>query len=67
MEALISNPGEAEWAGPYLAKSQIPADPWNHDYIYRKPGQNSEIEIVSLGQDNREGGDGEDADIASWE
>ncbi|MFO7605762.1 MAG: type II secretion system major pseudopilin GspG [Desulfurivibrionaceae bacterium] len=67
LEALISNPGEAEWAGPYLAKSQIPADPWNNDYIYRKPGQNSEIEVASLGQDNREGGDGEDADIASWE
>ena len=67
LEALIGNPGDSEWAGPYLAKSQIPADPWNNDYIYRKPGQNSEIEIVSLGQDNREGGDGEDADIASWE
>ncbi len=67
LEALISNPGDSEWAGPYLAKSQIPADPWNNDYIYRKPGQNSEVEITSLGQDNREGGNGEDADIASWE
>jgi general secretion pathway protein G len=67
LEALVNNPGEGDWAGPYLAKSQVPVDPWKNSYIYRNPGQNSEIEVMSLGQDNKEGGDGEDADIKSSE
>ncbi|MDF1577196.1 MAG: type II secretion system major pseudopilin GspG [Desulfurivibrionaceae bacterium] len=67
LEALISNPGAGDWAGPYLAKPQIPVDPWDHTYLYRNPGQNSDIEVISLGQDNKEGGTGEDADIRSWE
>jgi len=67
LEALISNPGVDDWAGPYLAKAQIPEDPWKHPYIYRNPGQNGEVEVSSLGKDNKEGGSGEDNDVNSWE
>lgn len=67
LEALISNPGVDDWAGPYLAKGQIPEDPWKHPYIYRNPGQNGEVEVSSLGKDNKEGGSGEDNDVNSWE
>jgi general secretion pathway protein G len=41
-------------------------DPWKNEYIYRSPGENGEYDIVSLGADGKEGGEGLDADIASW-
>ncbi len=65
LEALIRNPGESDWVGPYLGKAKIPLDPWKHPYLYRNPGQNGGVEISSLGNDNKEGGEGEDADITS--
>lgn len=67
LEALVRNPGESAWVGPYLAKAKIPLDPWNHPYLYRNPGQTGEVEISSLGNDNKEGGEGEDADVTSGE
>jgi general secretion pathway protein G len=54
------------WKGPYLQK-EIPADPWGKNYIYRSPGRNGGYEIVSYGEDSREGGEGDNADINSWE
>ena len=67
LEALTRNPGDSDWAGPYLAKAKVPDDPWKHPYLYRNPGQNGEVEVSSLGNDNKEGGDGENADLNSWE
>ncbi|MCK4837263.1 MAG: type II secretion system major pseudopilin GspG [Desulfobulbaceae bacterium] len=67
LEALVRDPGESDWTGPYLAKAKIPLDPWKHPYLYRNPGQTGEVEISSLGKDNKEGGEGEDADVNSWE
>lgn len=67
LEALVSNPGETNWAGPYLAKSKVPNDPWERPYLYLNPGHNGEIDVSSLGKDNKEGGKGEDGDINSWE
>lgn len=48
---------------PYLPK--IPSDPWNKPYEYVSPGSQSAYEIVSLGADGREGGEGENTDISS--
>lgn len=42
---------------------KVPQDAWNNDFIYRRDGRS--YEIVSLGADQREGGDGIDADISS--
>ena len=43
-------------------------DPWNNPYQYRYPGQYSKNpEIWSLGADGKEGGEGINADITSWE
>jgi general secretion pathway protein G len=54
--------------GGYLKKREIPKDPWGREYIYRFPGEHvSEFEITSLGSDGKEGGEGNDADINSWE
>src|SRR5258707_972707 len=47
--------------------SQVPSDPWSHPYVYLQPGRGHAYEIVCFGADGREGGQGADADIASWD
>ncbi len=58
--------GSEKWNGPYL-KKEIPKDPWGNAYQYRAPGRNGGYEISSWGADGKEGGEGENADINSWE
>ena len=67
LQALRASPeGVARWDGPYLPQ-EIPMDPWGNAYTYKFPGEHGdEPDIVSLGADGREGGEGEDADILSW-
>lgn len=68
LEALVADPGNTpNWNGPYLKKAQVPKDPWGNEYQYRSPGQNGPYDIWSLGADGRDGGEGEDQDIKSWE
>ncbi len=64
LKALRVNPGGVKrWDGPYLPKP-VPLDPWGNPYVYRL-GDKGEYEIISLGADGAEGGEGEDADISS--
>jgi len=42
-------------------------DPWNNRYEYNAPGRDGPYEVVSYGADGREGGDGADEDIGSWD
>jgi general secretion pathway protein G len=67
LNALISAPGGVQgWAGPYLkGERAVPKDPWKNDYRYTSPGAAAPYEIVSLGADGREGGDGAGKDISS--
>jgi general secretion pathway protein G len=68
LEALVEKPpGTDRWDGPYLKKKVIPKDPWGHSYVYRYPGKNGSYDLMSLGADNSEGGEGEQKDIVSWE
>jgi general secretion pathway protein G len=48
---------------------KIPMDPWNNPYHYRYPGEINpdEYEIWTYGADGKEGGEGFNADIKSWE
>ena len=66
LAALQVKPSGAEnWDGPYL-KKDIPLDPWGRAYTYRSPGQHGEIDLMSLGADGQEGGEGIAADIENW-
>jgi general secretion pathway protein G len=66
LQALISAPaGAANWNGPYWKKSAVPKDPWGNEYRYASPGSKGAYEIVSLGADGKEGGEGPDKDISS--
>jgi general secretion pathway protein G len=69
LQALVQAPATAgdRWHGPYLKKKAVPKDPWGNDYQYAAPGKHGAFDIVSFGADGKEGGDGENKDIASWE
>lgn len=56
----------ANWRGPYL-KKKVDKDPWGNPYTYVFPGQHGEYDLSSLGGDGQPGGEGENADINSWE
>ena len=67
LTALVARPSSAQnWNGPYLKKDKVPPDPWGRPYRYRFPGERGAFDIFSLGADDREGGEGEDQDVASW-
>jgi general secretion pathway protein G len=53
--------------GGYLEQKKIPLDPWGNPYIYISPGLHGDFDIMSYGNDGKEGGEGKDADIKSWD
>jgi general secretion pathway protein G len=68
LQALIEAPDNAKrWNGPYLSKSKIPLDPWQNEYHFVSPGEHGKFDIFSYGADDKEGGEGEDRDVNSWE
>lgn len=65
LAALMQSPPDTpKWSGPYLRKA-VPLDPWGNAYQYRSPGEKSEYELLSLGNDGQPGGIGEAADIGN--
>jgi len=70
LQALVQKPSVGREprnypSGGYLPK--LPKDPWGGDFIYISPGQHGDFDIISLGGDGKEGGEGGDADIRNWE
>ncbi len=68
LQALVQRPANgpapANWK-PYLEK--LPQDPWGNPYQYLNPGVKGEVDVLSFGADGRNGGEGFDADIGSWQ
>jgi general secretion pathway protein G len=64
LEALVKDPGNLpNWnKNGYLKK--LPKDPWGKPYIYLPPSQSGQFDIVSLGADGQEGGEGVAKDIS---
>ena len=69
LQALVKAPGSADpsryQAGGYIKK--LPDDPWGRPYQYASPGPHSEADVWSWGADGKEGGEGVNADIGSWQ
>jgi general secretion pathway protein G len=64
LEDLVKDPGSATgWMGPYAKTAEL-KDPWNHEYIYRAPGEGGPFDLMSLGKDGKPGGTSVDGDIA---
>jgi general secretion pathway protein G len=67
LKALVEAPsGVATWNGPYLKKADALVDPWGRPYVYRFPGRHGDYDLYTLGADGRDGGEGENQDVASW-
>jgi general secretion pathway protein G len=52
LAALVQKPaGIDNWNGPYLKGEGLPADPWNHPYVYRNPSERMghDFDLCSLG------------------
>ena len=68
LSALIQSPNVANWNGPYLKKNVVPNDPWGKPYQYKCcPGDRGDYDIWSYGADGAQGGEGENADVTSWD
>lgn len=70
LQALVTKPGTGRippryHEGGYLKK--VPTDPWGSPYIYLSPGIHGDFDIISYGGDGEAGGEGNNADVNSWE
>jgi general secretion pathway protein G len=69
LQALRTAPSGVDAAryqpGGYIKK--LENDPWGNPYLYASPGQHGEFDLWSFGRDGKEGGQGPDADVTSWE
>ena len=59
-----TEPVPSNWK-PYLDK--LPNDPWGRPYQYMNPGIKGEVDVLSFGADGQAGGEGNNADIGSWQ
>lgn len=68
LQALVARPTSGpqpnNWK-PYVEK--LPNDPWGHPYQYLNPGIKGEVDVMSFGADGQPGGEGNNADIGSWQ
>jgi general secretion pathway protein G len=68
LDALVRKPTASpvppNWK-PYIDK--LPNDPWGRPYQFVNPGVKGEVDVFSYGADGQSGGEGNDADIGSWQ
>ena len=68
LQALVvqptTGPAAPNWK-PNIDK--LPNDPWGKPYQYLNPGIKGEIDVFSFGADGQPGGEGNNADIGSWQ
>ncbi|MFC1676253.1 type II secretion system major pseudopilin GspG [Planctomycetota bacterium] len=66
LDVLLESPDglEEKWNGPYLKQSAL-LDPWENPYIYVADGEVNpgSFDLISLGADGQEQGDGDNEDI----
>jgi general secretion pathway protein G len=68
LEALARKPSASPVPPNWKAYvDKLPADPWGRPYQYLNPGVNGEIDVFSYGADGQPGGEGNNADIGSWQ
>lgn len=65
LQALVKNPDPQKYknypSGGFLGSKSVPKDPWGGEYIYINT--DGQIDIISLGADGKEEGEGENSDI----
>lgn len=66
LEALVNPPQKNNFYSKDGFLPSLPKDPWENHYIYYSPGDNAPYDIVSLGEDGINGGEGLSSDIVNW-
>jgi general secretion pathway protein G len=69
LKALVEMPTLAplpnNWRkGGYVPR--LPNDPWGNPYQYANPGLRGDADVFSFGADGKAGGEGENADLGTW-
>ncbi|CAM4051189.1 type II secretion system major pseudopilin GspG [Kerstersia similis] len=68
LQALVQRPDAAPLPNNWRSyMDRLPNDPWGAPYQYLNPGVHGEIDVFSFGADSQAGGEGNDADIGSWQ
>ena len=72
LDALVKKPETGivpkKWReGGYIESSKVPLDPWDNPFVYVCPGEHGDFDLSSYGRDGEKGGEGDTADINSWE
>ena len=68
LQALVARPTTGSIPPNWKSTlDKLPDDPWHHPYQYANPGVHGEIDVFSFGADGQPGGEGDDADIGSWQ
>lgn len=72
LQALVEPPSSGKlppkWKdGGYLEKGKVPLDPWGNEFAYLSPGVHGDYDLSAYGGDGEAGGEGDGADINSWE
>jgi len=65
LEELVRRPADIDPKQWHEYRSEVPLDGWSRPFRYQQPGARGPFDIVSLGADGKEGGDGVDADLWS--
>jgi len=56
LRALVEDPGEEGWSGPYLTQKVLPKDPWHNPFVYTREAQRGvDYDLYSWGPDKIEG------------
>ena len=65
LQDLVRQPsGIDKWNGPYAKEPDL-KDAWGNDYRYNVPGQGKAFDLISLGADGKDGGEGENRDVSN--
>ncbi|RME76066.1 MAG: hypothetical protein D6776_01915, partial [Planctomycetota bacterium] len=65
LEQLVNGAGIERWRGPYVLGGESGLlDPWQHPYVYERPGpEGAPYRVGTLGADAAPGGEGKDTDV----
>ena len=74
LQALVTQPTipplPHTWRGPYVVSAGVLVDGWGNPFYYTCPGGGDPArpcDVWSPGRDRRQGGEGPDRDVNSWE
>lgn len=68
LQALVQRPDKPPVPGNWKAYiDKLPNDPWGQPYLYANPGIQGEVDVMSYGADGKPGGEGNKADLGSWQ